>query len=103
MSNIQELMNARIAAGEFGSPPNVAQINAAWSEYMEEELAKRGAKPIYHTISGLWPETSGKVAFSGRVKEETTIPAGSKLLCFKNTSENERAPDLSLVWVSYEN
>ena len=103
MSNIQEQMNARIAAGEFGSPPNIAQINAAWSEYMEEELAKRGAKPIYHTISGLWTETSGKVALSGRVKEEPILPAGSKLLCFKNTSENERAPVLSLVWVSYEN
>jgi len=102
MDNIQEQMGQRIASGEFGSPPDISQINAAWSEYMEEELAKRGAKPIYNTISGLWIETSGKVAYSGRVKEEITIPAGAKLLCFRNTSENEKAPTLSLVWVSYE-
>ncbi len=71
---------------------------------MEDELSKRGKKPIYNTISGLWEETggSGKVAHSGRVQDEIVIPAGSKLLTFRKNSDNPNAPALSIVWVSYE-
>ena len=96
-------MNQRIAAGEFGNPVNIEQMNAAWAEYVDEEIAKQGRKAIYNNISGLWAQDKGKVAFSGRVKEEIVIPAGSKLLCFSRDNDaNERAPDLGLVWVSYE-
>jgi len=103
MSNIQEQMNQRIAAGEFGNPINIEQMNAAWAEYLEEEIAKQGGKAIYNNISGLWAQDKGKVAFSGRTSEDITIPSGSKILCFnRDTDGNERAPDLGLVWVSYE-
>ena len=102
MQDIMNAMNARVAAGEFGNPPNMEQVNAAWSEYLEEEVSKRGRKPVYNNISGLWPENSNKVAFSGRVKDDVVIPSGSKVICFNNDSANEKAPALSLVWVSYE-
>ena len=103
MTSIQEQMNQRIAAGEFGNPVNIPQMNAAWAEYLEEEIAKQGRKAIYNNISGLWAQNQGKVAFSGRTKEDITIPSGSKILCFNRVAEaNERAPDLGLVWVSYE-
>ena len=96
-------MNQRIANGEFGTPVNVQQMNAAWAEYLEEEIAKQGRKAIYNNISGLWAQDKGKVAFSGRVKDGVTIPAGAKLLCFSRDREaNERAPEMGLVWVSYE-
>ena len=104
MSSPAAQMKQRAAAGEFGNPVNLDQYNAAWSAMMEDELSKRGKKPIYNTISGLWEETggSGKVAHSGRVQEAITIPAGSKLLTFKKNSDNPNAPALSIVWVSYE-
>ena len=104
MTTPAEQMKQRAAAGEFGNPVNLDQYNAAWSAMMEDELGKRGKKPIYHTISGLWEENSnsGKVAHSGRVQEEIVIPAGSKLLTFRKNSDNPNAPALSLVWVSYE-
>ena len=104
MTTPAEQMKQRAAAGEFGNPVNLDQYNAAWSAMMEDELGKRGKKPIYHTISGLWEENSnsGKVAHSGRVQEEIVIPAGSKLLTFRKNSDNPNAPALSIVWVSYE-
>jgi len=104
MTTPAEQMKQRAAAGEFGNPVNLDQYNAAWSAMMEDELSKRGKKPIYNTISGLWEENSnsGKVRHSGRVQEEVVIPAGSKLLTFRNTSDNPNAPALSIVWVSYE-
>lgn len=104
MSSPAEQMKQRAASGEFGNPVDLDAYNAAWSAMMEDELSKRGKKPIYNTISGLWEETgrSGKVAHSGRVQDEVVIPAGSKLLTFRNTSENPNAPALSIVWVSYE-
>jgi hypothetical protein len=101
-ADIAAAMNARMAAGEFGNPVDLNALNAAWAEAMDLELSKRGAKPIYNTISGLWAENSAKVAFSGRTKEDVHIPAGSKVMCFHNQSDNERAPSLNLVWVSYE-
>ena len=104
MSSPAEQMKQRAAAGEFGNPVNLDQYNAAWAAMMEDELSKRGKKPIYNDISGLWEETggSGKVAHSGRVQDDVHIPAGSKLLTFRRNSDNPNAPALSLVWVSYE-
>mgnify|MGYP001369941347 CR=1 FL=1 len=96
-------INARMNAGEFGNPVDLNLLNAAWAEAMDLELSKRGAKPIYNSITGLWSEdNSSKVAFTGRTQEDVHIPSGSKVMCFHNQSENERAPSLNLVWVSYE-
>ena len=46
---------------------------------------------------------NGKVAFSGRVSEEITIPAGTKLLAFHGEpEEGSRQPDIRLVTVTYD-
>ena len=48
-------------------------------------------------------ENFEKVAFDGRVKEEITIPAGSKILCFHGNPEpGTRQPELNLVYVTYD-
>ena len=102
-ADIAAAINARMQAGEFGNPVDPTRLSAAWAEAMEVELSKRGAKPIYNSITGLWSEAnSAKVAFTGRTQEDIHIPSGSKVMCFHNQSENERAPSLNLVWVSYE-
>ena len=52
------------------------------------------------TAFALWTG-KGKVAFSGFVKEQITIPAGAKVLAFQNgtaTPENKQ-PNLRLVYV----
>jgi hypothetical protein len=97
MSNREE-MNRRIANGEFGNPVDLNKVNEAWQVILEEQMAKSG-QPIYHSISGLWVQDTGKVAFSGRTKEDISIPSGAKILCFKRDSDNENAPNLGLVWV----
>jgi hypothetical protein len=93
-------INQRIAEGDFGNPVDQAKLNAAWAEVVEK---LQGRTPNYHSISGLWAENGDKVAFSGRSQEEVTIPAGVKLLCFRRESDNPRAPDLGLVYVTYDN
>ncbi|MBT6644454.1 MAG: hypothetical protein HOB52_01450, partial [Euryarchaeota archaeon] len=72
--------------------------NAAWAKIFNEEAAKNPKKK-YHEISGLWVRESGKVAYEGRTSEEVNIPAFAKILCFKRDSDNEKAPELGLVWV----
>lgn len=98
MATNREQMQARIVSGEFGSPADLNKVNDAWQVILEEQMAKSG-QPIYHSISGLWVQNTGKVAFSGRTSEEINIPMGAKILCFKRDSENENAPNLGLVWV----
>lgn len=99
MSHVED-MNKRIANGEFGNPVDMYKVNLAWAEILD---SVQGRQPTYNNISGLWAETnSSKVAFSGRTKEDIHIPAGTKLLCFKRDSENEKAPDLGLVYVTYD-
>lgn len=52
------------------------------------------------TAFALW-NGRGKVAYSGFLKEEVTIPAGAKVIAFQNkdaTQEN-RKPTLSICWV----
>ncbi|MDC0341208.1 hypothetical protein OAM96_04540 [Candidatus Poseidoniaceae archaeon] len=98
MATNREQMNMRIQAGEFGNPVDLNKVNDAWAAILEEEVAKSG-KTIYHSISGLWPQNTGKVAFNGRTTEQVTIPMGAKILCFKRDSDNENAPALGLVWV----
>ena len=99
MRHVEE-MNKRIANGEFGNPVDMYKVNLAWAEILE---SVQGKQPTYNNISGLWAETnSSKVAFSGRTKEDIHIPAGTKLLCFKRESDNEKAPDLGLVYVTYD-
>ena len=97
MTNRDE-MNRRIANGEFGNPVDLNKVNDAWAVILEEQVAKSG-QPIYHSISGLWVQNTGKVAFSGRTSEEINIPMGAKILCFKRDSDNENAPNLGLAWV----
>jgi len=95
-----EDMNRRIATGEFGNPVDQNKLNAAWAELVER---MQGRVPNYTNVSGLWAdENSDKVAYSGRTQEDIHIPAGTKLLCFHRDSDNERAPDLGLVYVTYD-
>jgi hypothetical protein len=94
-----ELMNQRIANGEFGNPVDSSRLNAAWADLLAKAEDKT---PNYNKISGLWAEGGdGKVAFSGYTKEDIVIPAGKKLLCFRKNSDNEKAPDMDLVFVTY--
>ena len=54
----------------------------------------------FHNLTGLWTG-KGKVAFSGRMREDASIPKGAKLLAFRNpnaTPEN-RQPTYNLCWV----
>jgi hypothetical protein len=106
MSTPAEQMKQRAAAGEFGNPVNLDQYNAAWSAMMEDELSKRGKKPIYNTISGLWEENSeapAKYAHSGRVQEASHHSSRFQVADLQeDTSDNPNAPALSIVWVSYE-
>jgi len=102
MGNEHEEMKRRIENGEFGSPksPDIMKINEAWAQILK---SVQGKQPNYHSISGLWKEkNSNKVAFAGRTQEDIHIPAGTRLLCFNRESDNERAPDLGLVYVTYE-
>lgn len=96
-----EEMNRRIAAGEFGNPCDMRAVNEAWAALLKEAQEK------YKDISGLWKprdrvtgevRQDSKVAFEGRASKQIVIPEGAKIICFKNNSENERAPELNLVW-----
>ena len=54
----------------------------------------------FNDAFALW-NGRGKVAYSTYAKEEITIPAGAKILCFRvpdSTVEN-RKPSLKIVWV----
>ena len=98
-----EEMNRRMESGEFGSPPDMALVNNAWQEILELKLQQAGKNGTYNSITGLWPRSGAKVAFDGRVKEEITIPAGSKILCFYGNPEpGTRQPELNLVYVTYD-
>ena len=102
MNNMEE-MNRRIESGEFGSPPDFNKINEAWADLLEIEMSKQGRKANYTSITGMWKQ-NGKVAFSGRVTEDITIPAGTKILAFHGEpEEGSRQPDIRLCTVTYEN
>ena len=49
-------------------------------------MSKQGRKANYTSITGMWKQ-NGKVAFSGRVTEDITIPAGTKILAFHGEPE----------------
>ena len=58
----------------------------------------------FNAVSGLWTGR-GKVAYTGRIREDVSIPKGAKLLVFRNpnaTPEN-RQPAFNLCWVVEEN
>ncbi len=98
-----EEMNRRMESGEFGNPPDMALVNNAWQEILETKLQEAGKNGTFNNITGLWPRNGDKVAFDGRVKDEITIPAGSKVLCFYGNPEpGTRQPELNLVYVTYE-
>ena len=97
MTDHSENMRIRINSGEFGSPPQMDKVNAAWAELLSQ-VSKEG-KPNYISISGLW-SGKGKVAYSGYMNDSLVIPAGVKLLVFNNDKEgNPDRPDLNLVYV----
>ena len=97
MTNHAAEMQKRINNGEFGSPPQMDKVNAAW-EIILSDVVKE-SKPTYVSVSGLW-QGKGKVAFQGYTSDEITIPAGVKLLAFNNDKEgNPDRPDLNLVYV----
>ena len=97
MDKHTEEMNRRMAQGEFGEPVNLELLNKAWAQIVENE---KGEDLV--SITGLWtPERAGsKLAFTGRTKEDLTIPSGSKILVFNNLSEHENSPVYNLVFVS---
>jgi len=102
MEHINEI-NRRMESGEFGSPPDFSKVNAAWADLMEEEMANRGSKAVFTSITGLWRRNGNKVAYDGRTQEDVLIPAGTKLLAFHGDPEpGTRQPDLSLVFVTYD-
>jgi len=61
--------------------------------------AKTEEKPTYNKVTGLW-KGRGKVAFSAFIKEDTLLPAGSKLLVFSNekSTEDNRHPEYNMVY-----
>ena len=90
--------------GKYGHkyimPTQISSDLAFWAEILEKV---QGNQPTYNNISGLWTEkNSTKVAFTGRTQEDIHIPAGTKLICFRRESDNEKAPDLGLVYVTYD-
>lgn len=90
--------------GKYGHkyimPTQISSDLAFWAEILEKV---QGKQPTYNNISGLWAEkNSTKVAFTGRTQEDIHIPAGTKLICFRRESDNEKAPDLGLVYVTYD-
>lgn len=98
-----EEMNRRIESGEFGSPPDFNKINEAWADLLEIEMSKQGRNANYTSITGMWKQ-NGKVAFSGRVQEDITINAGTKILAFHGEpEEGTKQPDIRLVSVTYDN
>tara|TARA_B110000263_G_scaffold96655_1_gene84412 strand:+ start:305 stop:661 length:357 start_codon:yes stop_codon:yes gene_type:complete len=101
MNDIGEI-NLRIENGEFGNPPNLQLLNAAWAEIIEEEKSKQNGNANYTSITGMWRQSGNKVAYSGRTDETITIEAGTKiLLFFGEPEEGTRQPDLRLVSVTY--
>lgn len=104
MSNeASEEMKRRMESGEFGTPPDLNLVNDAWADMLEKEMQKVGKNGNYNSITGLWPRSGDKVAFDGRTRDEITIPAGSKILCFYGNPEpGTRQPEFSLVYVTYD-
>ena len=107
MTEQLEQINAEIEAmmqrGEFGTPPDPRRISETWKELTSQlvESLSEG-KPVYNSITGLWYEGDrGKVAYTGRTKDEITIPANTKILVFRQDKLNDRQPDLSAVFVTY--
>lgn len=104
MSNeASEEMKRRTESGEFGTPPDLQLVNDAWADVLEKEMQRVGKNGNYNSITGLWPRNGTKVAFDGRVQDEVTIPAGSKVLCFYGNPEpGTRQPEFRLVYVTYD-
>tara|TARA_B100001564_G_C20425991_1_gene572341 strand:+ start:35 stop:691 length:657 start_codon:yes stop_codon:yes gene_type:complete len=95
----------RMENGEFGNPPDIDMVNNAWADILEAEMSKQGRNGTYTSITGMWKaaRTGGKVAYSGRVKEDIMIPAGTKLLAFNGEpEEGSRQPDIRLTMVTYD-
>jgi hypothetical protein len=95
----------RMESGEFGNPPNIDMVNNAWADILESEMSKQGRNGTYTSITGMWKpaRAGGKVAYSGRVKEDVLIPAGTKLLAFNGEpEEGTRQPDIRLTMVTYD-
>ena len=94
-------MEERIRSGEFGSPPDLALVNEAWNERLNERIIEVRGGDEFHPITGLWPRAGQKVAFDGRAPEDITIPQGSKILCFYGNPEpGTRQPEYRLVYVT---
>tara|TARA_A100001037_G_scaffold73710_1_gene65948 strand:+ start:2435 stop:2662 length:228 start_codon:yes stop_codon:yes gene_type:complete len=61
---------------------------------------KTDEKTEMHKVVSLWTGR-GKVAFSGFVEEDLTIPKGAKILAFNNSkaTPQNRQPTIRLVWI----
>ena len=100
MVDLAEEMNRRVEAGEFGNPVDIRKMNEAWAELVEKSTNK------WNEICGLWRpkdrlgnvREDSKVFGENYIKEEIVIPAHSKIIAFKVSSDNENAPVLNLVW-----
>ena len=95
-----EDMKRRIENGEFET---FEELNDAWADLHEGEMQKMGKQPNYNPITGLWQRVGNKVAYDGRTREDITIPAGAKILCFYgNPEEGTRQPEFNLVYITYD-
>ena len=97
MTSVEDEIQNRVNAGEFGNPPNMSAVIKA-----TEELTKK-SRNTFVSITGLWPnDKSAKVAYEGRTSEDLTIPSGSKVIAFNRDKTGDNQPDLNLVFVEYE-
>ena len=66
----------------------------------KNDATTNGQNGGFNPAFAVW-KGRGKVAFTTWAKEDIVIPAGAKILIFKNeaaTTEN-RQPDMKVVWV----
>ena len=103
LEEINQKINEMMERGDFGTPASPELISQAWKNLASELVSRLNeGKPIYNSISGLWAQDGGKVAYSGYAKEEVVIPENTKILAFRQDKTNDSQPDLSLVYVTYD-
>ena len=83
------------------NPKNMIELCRVCHNQTTASMVRNRANSNFTSITGMW-RSNGKVAFSGRTREEVTIPKGSKILAFNREPEpGSRQPDLGLVYVTY--
>ena len=85
------------------NPNNMVELCKWCHDQTTASMVRRiGANAKFTSITGMW-SSNGKVAFSGRARQDIHIPSGTKILAFKREPEpGSRQPDLGLVYVTYD-